>query len=468
MAWYSVKDQIRIENYDMFHSFYKNKVSDSLKKLSDVDARIYLAVNICKTIANITPDFLFGEQPRITVKTNQEQINDIIKTLKFNSNMYRASLTSTVKGDVVVKLYIKDSKVKMQVIQPNNFFPKYDSYGDLTEATIASLFDQGKVTYMLQEVHTVKQITRKLYTLDEKKDIQKEVPLSTLPETASLQPVESNPIEIIPIIHIPNFVAMEDSNFGVSDFEGEKEILLSLNKRLSEIDYIISKHADPKIQVPQGTLNRPDVTILEMAGTTKMISTDIDHKEFKMLEVAPNDAEIKYIQPDLSGLSQAFEEIDRILNYILMDTETSTSLLTVNKDGNMAESGKALRFRMMNTIRKIRRKQAYYTEAIQSMFDIAQRLLGSNTPETVDVEFIDTITSDPDEFIDRAIKIYKEGLISHAEALKMAFPGTEQAVIDQMILEVVDEKLRNKKLFMTQANTEPAANSEEDITKEEK
>lgn len=460
MAWYSVKDQIRLENYEMYHSFYKNKVSDNLKKLSDVDARIYLAVNICKTIAHITPDFLFGEQPRITVKQNQEQINDILRTLKFNSNMYRASLTSTVKGDVVLKLYAKDNKVKMQVIQPNNFFPSYDSCGELTEAIIASIFEQNDNTYMLQEIHTSSQITRKLYVLDDKKDIQKEVPLTTLPETASLQPVEKNPIGMIPIIHIPNFVAMEDCNFGVSDFEGEKEMLLSLNKRLSEIDYIISKHADPKIQVPQGTLNRPDVTILEMAGTTKMISSDIDHKEFKMLEVAPNDSEIKYIQPDLSGLTQAFEEIDRILNYILMDTETSPSLLTVNKDGNMAESGKALRFRLMNTIRKIRRKQAYYTEAIQSIFDIAQRLLGNTSPEAVDVEFIDTITSDADEFIERAVKMYKEGLISHAEALNMAFPGTEKSVIDQMILDVVDEKLRNKKLFMNPTTTEKTEEKE--------
>lgn len=457
MAWYSVKDQLRLESYKKFQSFYKNKISDQLKRASDVDARIYLAVNLCKTIANITPDFLFGEQPRIT-GTNQDILDAIIKSIKFNSNMYKASLTSTVKGDVAIKLYVKDDLVKMQIIQPDNFFPSYDIYGELDSVVIATILESSSERYMLQEKLTAADITRKLYMIDDKNEINKEVNLNALPATATLQPIEVNPIKVIPIVHVPNFVGMGDTGFGISDFEGEDDMLLALNKRLSELDYIISKHADPKIQVPQGVLNKPDITILEMAGTTKLISTDIDHKDIKMIEIAPGDVEMKYVQPDLSGLSQAFEEIKQIVDFILMDTETSPSLLTLNDDGSQAASGKALRFRMMNTIRKIRRKQAFYTTAIESIFDISQRLLGNDSPETVDVEFIDTITSDQDETIDRAIRLFDKGLISHSEALKTAYPGTTQEIVDKMLLEVVDEKLRNNKLYNNVNNIEAKTN----------
>lgn len=426
--------------YKEYERLYKNDLGNSLKDIIDVDASIYIAVNLPKTIALITPDLLIGgEAPVITSVKNQERINEIIEESNYATNLYKATLTSTVKGDAAIKLILKDGKIRSQVIQPEHFFPKFDAFGEIVEADIAVEFKEANKSYLLKETHNINEIIREVYELNENKEMGNKIDIGSLSYTQRLATREANTIGRLTVIHLPNFQGL-DGHFGESDFEGELELFKALNQRLSEIHFIISKHADPKIQVPKGLLDMAEDSYALTIGSSTFVHSEVDHKDLKMIEVGLNQPDIKYIHVDLAGLTQAFEELDRLIDLILMDTETSTALLTRQKDGSQAESGKALRFRLKNTLRKLARKKIYVEKAIREFFDIAQ-LLDPNTlkPEVVDIEFIDAITTDSEEQSETAIKLYSQGMISLKDALKTIYPNSTETVIDEMIVSLIDD-----------------------------
>lgn len=443
-----IKTLERIARYEQYNRFYENDLNAQEKALLDVDARFYIAANIVKSIVDVTPDFLFGEAPRITA-TNQELIDTIISTTNFNTLFYRAALTSSLKGDGVIKLYLVDGAVKAQLIQPEFYYPVRDINDELSQADFLTEIDSDdNFVYYLRENITKSHIKRFIEKRVHKTGLAREtaldanlvqiLPVTEHPLTKELKPEEENIFHIIPIIHIPNYLTTDDC-FGKSDLEGSETLVLAINKRLSEIDYIITKHADPKLQVPQNVLDaQMGANIIASSGTTFVHQDGIDNKAFKVIESSPNDKDMKYVQPNLD-LTSAFDELDRLVNYLLLQTKTSPSLVQSYVNNGTAESGKALRLRLMDTERKLRQKKAYYYQAIKAFFDMAHVLLGANT-QSVDIQFIDLL-NDATENIDNAIKLRDKNLISHREALELAFPNTSKQEVDRMLLEVLEENL---------------------------
>lgn len=439
-----IKTVERIAQYEQYERFYDNDYNTQEKNALDVDARFYIAANIVKSIVDVTPDFLFGEAPRITAQ-NQDLIDKIIDSTHFNTLFYRCALTSSLKGDAIIKLYVHNNQVKAQLIQPELFYPVTNIHGELVEVNfLTEISSDDNFIYYLRESITETSIKRFLEkraqtqnkTIDN--DLTQVLSVTEHPLTKDLKPEEENIFGVIPIVHIPNYLTSDDY-FGVSDLKGSETLVLSINKRLSEIDYIITKHADPKLQVPQNILDSQQAyNIIATTGTTFVHQDGIDNKNFKVIETNPNDKDMKYVQPNLD-LTSAFDELDRLVNYLLLQTKTSPSLVQSYRNNTSAESGKALRLRLMDTERKLRQKKAYYYKAIKEFFDIAHILLGAQE-QPIDIQFIDLL-NDTTENIDNAIKLHQEGLISHQEALQVAFPNTNKQEIDRMYLETLEENL---------------------------
>lgn len=448
MSWYRIEDQKRIGRYDKFQRYYDNEFTTAEKQALRTDSVYYISPNIIKSIVEITPDFLFGETPRISAK-QQDLVDEIINSTNFCTLFYQAALTGSLKGDSVIKLYKHNNMIKAQLVQPENFFPTYNIMGEINSVVFATVVDTDEnYNYLLKEEITDKEITRKLFKCDKKKnDIIGEVTDKTQKTKlmGSLPDKEVNQLNTIPVIHIPNLLAPISSFWGISDLYGCDELILAINKRISEIDYILTKHADPKLQVPEGILDKKQVidTIQYTNGDIAAhITVDgLDNQEFKVIEKAPNEAEMKYVQPNLD-MTAAFDELKFLTDRLLNATKTSPSLIYNNTDGGQAESAKALKMRMQDTERKLRQKKAFFNKAIKEFFSIAFRLMNA-TEEIVDVEFVDLL-NDTDTNIDRAIKLYEKGLISHREALRVSYPNTDESVIEDMLKEIELEKLEDK------------------------
>lgn len=448
MSWYRIEDQKRIGRYDKLQRYYDNEFTTAEKQALRTDSVYYISPNIIKSIVEITPDFLFGEAPRISAK-QQDLVDEIINSTNFCTLFYQAALTGSLKGDSVIKLYKHNNMIKAQLVQPENFFPTYNIMGEINSVVFATVVDTDEnYNYLLKEEITDKEITRKLFKCDKKKnDIIGEVTDKTQKTKLmdSLPDKEVNQLNAIPVIHIPNLLAPISSFWGISDLYGCDELILAINKRISEIDYILTKHADPKLQVPEGILDKKQVidTIQYTNGDiVAHVTVDgLDNQDFKVIEKAPNETEMKYVQPNLD-MTAAFDELKFLTDRLLNATKTSPSLIYNNTDGGQAESAKALKMRMQDTERKLRQKKAFFNKAIKEFFSIAFRLMNA-TEEIVDVEFVDLL-NDTDTNIDRAIKLYEKGLISHREALRVSYPNTDESIIEDMINEIELEKLEDK------------------------
>lgn len=435
MSLFTIQQLKEIANYEMYERFYNNNFNRSEIGMLDVDARFYIAANITKSIVDTTADFLLGEAPKIsTDDSKQEIVDQIIDTSDFGTVLFDAVQSASLKGKSYVKLYLLDGQVKAQALEPNDVVAYKDLNGNIYKAMILTAIEttEENTTICLKEEMTQDAIVRSVIELDESKQVKIEMSVKDHPLTASYMPTETNYFKIIPLIEIKN------NSKALSDIDGCETLILAINKRLSEIDYIISKHADPKMQIPVGVLDKASADFVTAGETTFVHVDGIDNKDFKMLEVSPNDADIKYVQPNLD-LTAAYEEIDRLVNYLLNQTKTSTALIQSLKDGGQVESAKALKLKLMNTDRKLRQKKNFITKAIKDFFNVAFILM-QQPAAMIDVEYIDII-NDKDSAVTNAITLYQAGIISKREAIRTAFPGVAEEMVDQMYLELLEENL---------------------------
>lgn len=435
MSLFTIQQLKEIAKYEMYERFYNNTFNNTEINTLDVDSRFYIAANITKSIVDTTADFLLGEEPKLTTEESQQDLVDhIVDTADVNTVLFDAVQSAALKGKSYIKLYLLDGFVKAQVIEPDDVVVYKDLNGKIYKAMILTAIEttEENTTICLKEEMTLDAIVRSVIELDETKSAKIEMSVKEHPLTASYIETEPNYFNIIPLVEVRN------NSKALSDIDGCETLILAINKRLSEIDYIITKHADPKMQLPEGVLDKASADFITTGETTFVHVDGIDNKNFKMLEVNPNDADIKYIQPNLD-LSAAYEEIDRLINYLLNQTKTSTALIQSLKDGGQVESAKALKLKLLNTDRKLRQKKNFITKAIKDFFTVACTLLGEAVP-MVDVEYVDII-NDKETAVDNAIKLYQAGVISKREAIRTAFPGTTEEMVDQMYLEVLEEQL---------------------------
>lgn len=438
MNLYNIEQQKELLKYQQYDRFYNNEFNANEKNALDVDARFYIAADITKSIIDVTPDFILGEAPKITTENQEQQtvLDFITDTSDMGTVFYDASLTASLKGKSYIKLYLLEGQVKAQALEPDNVIPTYDIYNQLTAADVLTVLEtrEDDSTLVLKETLTKQRITRNLIVLDANKDFREQLDLSAHELTKHIAPTEDNVFGILPLLELKNNTKAQ------SDIQGCETIILAINKRLSEIDYIITKHADPKMQIPGGMLERHRSYDLVDNGNTTFVydNSGINNKDFKMVEVNPNDPDMKYVQPDLN-LTAAYEEIDRLINYLLNQTKTSTVLIQSLKDGTNVESGKALRLKLVNTERKLRQKKVFISKAIKEFYAIAQTLL-SVSPASIDIEYTD-ILNDKDAAIDQAVKLHQANIISTREAIRLAYPTATEDMIENMYLERLEEKI---------------------------
>lgn len=435
MELFSPQQQKALALYQKYDRFYDNQFNQEEKDSLDVDARFYIAANITRSIIDVTPDFLLGETPKITSDKQERQdvIDAITKTSDMGTIFYDASLIASLKGKSYIKLYLKQGSIYAQVIQPDNVVPTYDLYGQLSEVTVLTLIEsfEDQTELVLKEQLTSDFIKRSLVVLDKQKQFREVRALDSHPMTSLLKAKEENPFKVLPIIELKNNTKAQ------SDIAGCEALILAINKRLSEIDYIITKHADPKLRVPIGLLDRyRGYDAVDDGHTVFVYQEDgIENKDFKVIEAGTDD-EIQYIQPNLN-LEAAYEELDRLVNYLLNQTKTSTALIQSIKDGSGVESGKALRLKLLNTERKLRQKKVFITKALREYYRLAQMMLHYE-PSEIDIEYAD-ILNDREMNMDNAVKLYNANIISKREALRVAYPNASEEMILSLFTEYLEE-----------------------------
>jgi len=331
--------------------------------------RRYIVANFAGVISRLSADLLFGEQPDFLmpedVQGAQEALDNLIARNNLHTTNYESALANSFRGDAVYKVrwgkrtpQSEQPEAIIEEIPPTIYFPELseDDVRQVLRVTLAwpktDPLDRQK-RYLRIEEHEPGLIRNRLLRLGGGGD---ELPLETLEAYKDLEPEVETGLDHIPIFHVPNFV-YGSRYWGVSDYKDLEPLFEALDERLSQTDEVMTKHVAPKLVLPPRFINED--------GTVNL--SELEVVQLEAGEQAPT-----YVTWD-AHLSAAQAHTDRLIDLIFIMSETAPVAFGLEKYGT-AQSGTALRLRLLRTLAKINRKRLYYDRALKAALLCAQQL----------------------------------------------------------------------------------------------
>lgn len=438
-TWPPEDSRERLEGYKKYRLLFQGKHQEVFERVDKWLAKerdktiIYIVVNFAGLISKICADLLFGEpvQFRASNDKTQKAIDRLVRDNHLHIRNYEMALSSSWRGDSVLKVrfgkrngWKRDSEVIIETVPANCFFPDIsaDNAQEMTGATLGWV-KEDKATgkkYLRKEIHQPGWIINELYLLKGDHEIDKRVLLKNLPEYEDLPEEQETRYEGLLVEHIPNW-RLDDMFWGFSDYHDLESMFDALNNRLSKIDKILDKHSDPKLVLPAGTM--------KYDPRTKKYY--IEKEDIEVVEVDPMTTDAsdlpRYLVWD-AQLEAAFKEIDKLLEILMMMSETSPAAFGMDKAG-IAESGRALKFKLIRTLAKINRKQLYFDQGLKNILYAAQVMdveygVGGYEPEVPRIKWADGLPNDPMEMAEVEATRRTAGLTS-IEAAVQRLDGLE-------------------------------------------
>jgi hypothetical protein len=450
----------RLNNYAYHRRLFKGNHFDAFKIWVDdpelsrqLQQMRYITANFPGLITKISADLLFIEHPKINANGgDQEFVDAVMGENKMRMQDYESALSNSYNGDALYKLRIgprqqnQDSTIIIERVPPRIYFPTFDNdniLGDPKSQELAWVITIANEFYLRKEIHTAGLITNELWKL--KGTMQTGFTLVSKEDIAALLPgtlpVEDTRIDESLLIYIPNWRDGESWN-GESDYYDLDTLFFAINNRISKIDNILDKHSDPILMVPPG--------VLDDKGRVKKKALGVIEYEEGV------DGKPEYIVWDAS-LENAFKQIDRLIDFTLMFSETAPGAIGLDK-GGVADSGRALKFKLIRTIAKVQRKQIYYRQGLIDVLYRAQLLAKawgvkvdgislSGKPVKPEIVWQDGLPMDMTEQVDIETKRVDAGLTSKKDSIMRLDDIDEDAA-----QEVLDEIKEEDKLALPTPN----------------
>jgi hypothetical protein len=419
----------------------------------------YIVVNFNGLIAKTSADMLFGEDVTFLADKNQEFIDGVAYESKLETQLLESALTNSALGDAVFKVRVTDNMVYIDDVDPAIYYPEINSKNPRKKPESQELCwietiveAKEKKKFLIREIHTKGLVETKVHTLEKKQGegvfkITGEMDVKDFNKLAGTkyEAKYETKIDKPTLVHIPNFRYSGSLEWeGVSDFIDIETLAFEMNNRLTKVANILDKHSDPILAVPEGVLDEEGNVRKEAIG---------------MFEIGEDGTTPEYIVWNAS-LENAFKELDKIVEYMMMVSETSPDLLGMGKQG-VAESGRALKMRLIRTLFKVGRKKKYYEQGLKEVFEIAQMLSKENggvgieyngtmykvkEVEPITIKWSDGIPNDIQEEIDVVTKRLENETMNREEAI-MQLDGKTRQEAEQIVEEIDERKAQFVSIF---------------------
>jgi hypothetical protein len=381
--------QKRINRYSENTKLFKGEHADVLNKIADKNDFAYLVVNLPSLICKKYADFLFGEEPTFSAgkddkSEEQKTIDRLVNDNKLHIKNYKSSLSNSYKGDSFYKIRwgqtyngleeikVDPFKVIIDTQNPEIVFPETVP-GDFNTIYVYHIAypmtfkRDGKDCWnLIVESHYPNRIINSKFEMNATKTMNSKIVEWTI--TNEL-PLDDGVIKEIktgiskPLIkHVPNFQT-DDSWEGIDDINDLKSQFAIINNRISQLQNVLDKHADPALVVPSGILKED-----EKGELVFNISRDKVFEINEKGEILP-----QYVVWD-AKIDAVFKDIEQAVNHLLMLAEIPPVALGLTDSGTSGASGLSVKFRMNSLLAKVKRKRQFYNEALKDILTIAQEL----------------------------------------------------------------------------------------------
>jgi len=424
----------------------------------------YITCNFAGLLSKVISDVLFGE--KVSIEGNDKEqgfIDSLIKENQLYVQLYESSLMNSARGDALLRIGARDSNIYIQDINPAMYYPVIgDNYREAPkEAIIAHKREVGNDTYLIKENYVIGSIFTTIHLMKDStaQEIVKNISVKEYNELTgeNLEEVVLTGIDEIPLVHVPNF-RLNNNFWGTSDYHDLESLFFAVNNRITKTDNILDKHSDPILAVPEGVLDEDG---------------NVQKSSLGMVEVRGGEGKPEYIVWN-ANLESAFAEIDKLIEMIFLFGEVSPDVVGIDKGRTGAESGRALKLRMLRTLAKKNRKALYYEQAIKSAIRIASKFANTGMksngvaykgqPIDALVTFADGVIDDKVEDIQNQSLLYQSGLTTQMRAVK-SIHDLEDVEAEELVEEIKEEKksgadFNSDEIFHLKQNELQAGNKE--------
>lgn len=382
------KHNQRIKQYRMNKKVFKglhNEVFKTGHLMPRQKDLLYISVNLAGIICKKSADFLFGEELKVLAgkgehTKEQEAFNRFIEENHMNIMLYENAISNAYAGDSFIKIRygqeyagelppeLDEPRVIIENINPEFVFPEtvsWDKNRIKCFHIAIPLYDEDlEKWYLSVESHYAGKIKYSKYFMTPiNYNMDNEPDRFTIDGVAENSFYEVNTGIPMPlVVHIPN-LALADGWAGIDDLSEILPLLDEINNRITQIADILDKHSNPAMAVPSGLLSAD-----EDGNAQFRVAVD------KVFEVMGKDDIIPEYITWNGQLNEAFSELDRLIDMVLMVAEIPAVALGKGDSGTSGSSGLAIKWRMNSILAKINRKKQYYAKGIKQVFFIAQKL----------------------------------------------------------------------------------------------
>jgi len=411
----------------------------------------YIMTNFGGMLSKLSADMLFEEFPTFRFPDGDSDFLEAFMTAnRIKMQFYESALENSYRGDVLLRLRSENGKLIAEDINPSCYFPRFNPMNvrerpKATDLAWEVMLDvENKTKGVFVETHESGKITYSLHQLDEGGKVLNELDPRNYDFLGVKELEVKTNIDELLVFHIKNF-GVNSTYYGISDYVDLKALMYAISKRMTRLDMILDKHGDPILAVPEGVLDE---------------NGKIKRESFGLIEVATGEgqtAKPEYIVWD-SKLESAFLEIERLVEFLFLTSETTKSAFGLDKDGGVAESGRALKFKLLRTIAKKHRKELYYDAGLKDFLYTAQKFAKANklecdgvkmTKDIVRPEIVwqDGIINDAVEQLEVEEKRLTNGLTTTEESIARIDGITEAEAIDKK-KKIQKEKKENQPDFL--------------------
>jgi hypothetical protein len=410
-----IRIKLQTQWEQMFHGLYHyRKIIDNSGRVTEVDP----LTPIPAVISEITGDLLFGEFPELDFQN--DQTNNLFKELLMNNkamgtDLLEAATYNSFLGSIFWHNFLVEGKPYYKFIKSNKVIWEQDLWG-LTNVKFFKEIEVKKngkiIVYHIQEHDFVYDESKVSPYIDEARkyriqnyDVEVDVIHDYKVKAVTGLKEEITDWDFIPLIKIDN-LRMMGEKLGKSDYQGKEQLFAEIDNRVDQINYVLQEHAEPWIVMPPGVLNEKG---------------HFNKSNGKMIERMGGDTNNDIgITSWEAQLESAFKQIETMIWLVFFTGRISAPIAGLDKGGQV-ESGRALKWKSINTNSMIARKRKYWNEAFRRFFEIRKAIDSDFKKAEIDdlvIRWQDGLPLDDTEVAEVATQLVTSGIMSEMTAIQ--------------------------------------------------
>lgn len=441
--WPPISEKDRLTTYEQNEALFNGdhtKVFQVLLKLFSSQVAEYnkliIILNWHKRLSTLWADFLFGEQPRITVSNDpdsavQKYADDFISRNRYWLLQHARQIDVSRFGHGVIEGYYEDGGCKLQVVHPAKYFPIGDSFGKVQAYMIAWLDEPESIDHitsrkLICRIHWPGKIEYREYQVSTASRFIISGPANVSIEETGIKE---------PLVSVVDNLTTSSGGI-VDDYHDLDSIIKRMEARLTRVGRILDVHSEPLLVLPE------DSGAFSKTETGALV---YDSKK-RVLERVAGAGDPGYITWE-GQLASAFQEFETDMRQLYLLSETSEACFEPAKLGAQV-SGTALKLMLFLPLKKVDRLKMVADSQIKDEFKIftdfekARGHNGAVPIETVSVNWQDGLPEDFNETVTNVASLKSMGLIWDEMALKMLYKLEGKALQEAL------EKLKSENIII--------------------